>query len=365
MKNMFPQKLSTFLLQIAEHIDQFDQAGGYIALAQATELLQSSYSRGGHLITAGDETLSTKAEHLYEELVGRYSKDRESVPAVVPLRGTSPYRFIELTARCNDCVVIFAASPSPELEDCLTRLQKKGATSVVVAPFKASNTSCAIFFPQAEPVAMRVLSSLILHVLCETLETPPGLPLSFDEAAVHCQEARDLFHSCSKDGNLTAMAQELEVFTQNPQPEHRFIICCGNGGSACDAREFCEIGVAESFDNRGEGFYCIDVSQPGLLTCSANDFGYANIFSRAIEGLRGRLGLIIGISTSGNSENIRNAARTASEFSIPFLFLGGKDGGILGRESSLRYIVPAQRTARIQEVHLAVLCGLAMEIRRK
>lgn len=365
MESMFSENLSTFLLQLTEHIDQFEQAGGYTALARATEILQSCYSRGGHLITAGDEALSTKAEHLYEEFVGRYSKDRESLPAVVPLRSSAPYRFIEVTARHNDCVVFFAASPSPELENCLERLHDKGVKSIIVAPFNVTNATCAIAFSQAEPAEMRVLSSLVLHVLCETVESPPGLALSINEVANHCREARDLFRSSDLDGNLATMAQQVDAIIRNPQPEREFIVCCGNGGSACDAREFCEIGVSEPFDNRAGQLYCVDVSQPGLLTCSANDFGYANIFSRTIEGLRTRLGLIIGISTSGNSKNIRNASRAASKFSIPFLFLGGKDGGVLGSESSLRYIVPTQRTARIQEVHLAILCSLAKEIRRK
>lgn len=130
------------------------------------------------------------------------------------------------------------------------------------------------------------------------------------------------------------------------------ILACGNGGSATDAQHF----AAELV-----GHYQVD-HRPGLpvlalntdtavLTAIANDFNYNEVFARQVEAFGEEGDLIIGISTSGNSQNIIEAFKKAQEkhmFCIGFL---GKDGGALLPYCDVALIIPSNDTQRIQEMH--------------
>ena len=118
-----------------------------------------------------------------------------------------------------------------------------------------------------------------------------------------------------------------------------------------------------------------EIERPGLpaialttdsstITAIANDYAYQDIFSKQVQALGGAADLLLAISTSGNSPNVVRAVDAAHEREMKVVALTGRDGGaILGalETTDVEIRVPAERTARIQEVHLLVihtLCDL-------
>ena len=100
------------------------------------------------------------------------------------------------------------------------------------------------------------------------------------------------------------------------------------------------------------------------MTCIVNDYGYDHIFSRQIEALGTEGDIVIGISTSGNSNNINNAFRMANEKKINTIGFLGKGGGEALGLVDHSILIPSQSTARIQEMHITVghiLCELIEE----
>jgi len=101
-----------------------------------------------------------------------------------------------------------------------------------------------------------------------------------------------------------------------------------------------------------------------VMTCIVNDYGYEYIFSRQIEALGSKGDVLIGISTSGQSENVNNALRIANENELHTVGLLGKEGGAALHVASHTIVVPSQSTARIQEMHITIghiLCELIEE----
>jgi len=133
------------------------------------------------------------------------------------------------------------------------------------------------------------------------------------------------------------------------------VYACGNGGSATDSMHLCEELVGRY---RGERRPLPAVSlntDTSVLTCIANDYGYEAIFSRQIEALGQPGDLLVGFSTSGNSENIRAAFETAKAKDITTILLTGKDGGSIKAIADHSILIPSDNTARIQELHTFIL----------
>ncbi|MDH5366395.1 MAG: D-sedoheptulose 7-phosphate isomerase [Cyclobacteriaceae bacterium] len=133
------------------------------------------------------------------------------------------------------------------------------------------------------------------------------------------------------------------------------IISCGNGGSHCDAMHFAEELTGRYRDNR-KALPAIAISDPSHMSCVGNDFGFDFIFSRFIEGLGNHNDVLLGISTSGNSENVINAFNAAKEKQMKTVILTGKDGGKLAGLADVEIIVPHFGYAdRIQEIHIKII----------
>lgn len=132
------------------------------------------------------------------------------------------------------------------------------------------------------------------------------------------------------------------------------VLICGNGGSACDAMHFAEELTGRYRDHR-PALPAIALTEPGHLTCTANDYGFDAVFSRGVEAYARPGDIFIGLSTSGNSRNVVAAAKAAREKEAKvFLFLGKEGGALLGggdREIWVR----EKATERIQEVHMLAL----------
>jgi D-sedoheptulose 7-phosphate isomerase len=134
------------------------------------------------------------------------------------------------------------------------------------------------------------------------------------------------------------------------------IISCGNGGSHCDAMHFAEELSGRYRENR-PALAAMAISDPSHITCVGNDFGFNYIYSRFIEGLGAQGDVLVGISTSGNSENIIEAVKAAQLKGMKVILLTGKDGGKLASfQNTIEIRVEHFGFAdRIQEIHIKVI----------
>lgn len=135
----------------------------------------------------------------------------------------------------------------------------------------------------------------------------------------------------------------------------RTVFACGNGGSAADAQHFAaELTGRYVTDRQSYAGIALTVDT-SALTAIANDYGYDRVFSRQLEGLGRTDDVLVGISTSGNSQNVIEAMQVAKQQSIKTIALLGRDGGQLKDIADLSIIVPSDTTARIQEAHIFIL----------
>ena len=142
------------------------------------------------------------------------------------------------------------------------------------------------------------------------------------------------------------------------------ILSCGNGGSAGDAQHFSSE-LLNRFEMERPGLPAVALTtDSSTLTSIANDYDYNQVFSRQVEALGTAGDILLAISTSGNSGNILEAVKAARSREMRIVALTGRDGGKLSgllKDQDIEICVPADSTARIQEVHLLVihcLCDL-------
>ena len=139
------------------------------------------------------------------------------------------------------------------------------------------------------------------------------------------------------------------------------IFWCGNGGSAADSQHIAAEFVGRFKKDRRPLRSIALTTDSSVLTCVANDYSYEEIFSRQLDAL-GRDGdILVAITTSGKSENIKQALIQAQNMGIKTIGLLGKKGGECKDYSDISLIVPSDITARIQETHILIehlLCEL-------
>jgi D-sedoheptulose 7-phosphate isomerase len=139
------------------------------------------------------------------------------------------------------------------------------------------------------------------------------------------------------------------------------IMFCGNGGSAADCQHLAAELTGRFISDRAPLAGLALSTDSSALTCIGNDYGFADVFERQVRGLGREGDCLIGLSTSGNSENVIRAVKAANALGITTIGLLGRDGGQLARLCNHPVIVSASSTARIQEAHIFIghtLCGL-------
>lgn len=139
------------------------------------------------------------------------------------------------------------------------------------------------------------------------------------------------------------------------------LILCGNGGSASDALHFAGEIIGRFQRERVPWPALALNADVAAITAIANDYGFDNVFARQIEGHATNRDIFIGISTSGNSENVYRGAKAAQKAGVKTAALLGMDGGKIGKIVDYPMIVPSTVTARIQECHILlihILCEL-------
>ena len=163
---------------------------------------------------------------------------------------------------------------------------------------------------------------------------------------------------------LESDVEIIELFgnlLSNCLKENGTIFWCGNGGSASDSQHIAAELVGRFKKERRALRSVALTTNTSILTSVGNDYGFKEIFSRQLEALGSSGDVLVGISTSGNSENIIRAFKVAKNLGITTLALTGKDGGNLKTISDHYLIVTSESTARIQESHILIghiLCDL-------
>lgn len=133
------------------------------------------------------------------------------------------------------------------------------------------------------------------------------------------------------------------------------VYICGNGGSAADAQHFAAELVGRYLINRKALPAVAFTTDTSILTAIGNDFGYDEIFKRQVEGFVEEGDILIGISTSGNSENVQKAMIEAKKRGAKIVGLLGKDGGKCKELCDYPIIVETNRTPNIQECHITII----------
>jgi D-sedoheptulose 7-phosphate isomerase len=132
------------------------------------------------------------------------------------------------------------------------------------------------------------------------------------------------------------------------------ILICGNGGSAADAQHLAAEFVGR-FERERKALPAIALTtDTSAITALGNDYGFERIFARQVEALAGKDDLLIAISTSGNSQNVNAAVMCARQMNCKTIGLTGASGKKLASLCDASILVPAFRTARIQEAHIAI-----------
>lgn len=134
------------------------------------------------------------------------------------------------------------------------------------------------------------------------------------------------------------------------------ILFCGNGGSAADSQHLAaELVIRFRSEVNRPAINAIALTvDPSIMTAGGNDIGFENVFARSVEAYGNEGDILVGISTSGNSENVIRAVEQAKKMNLISIGLLGGNGGKLAEKCDYTVIVPSKVTARIQESHILI-----------
>jgi D-sedoheptulose 7-phosphate isomerase len=171
--------------------------------------------------------------------------------------------------------------------------------------------------------------------------------------------------NCIEQG-FNSLYQMGDFITESIQNGNK-IMLCGNGGSAADAQHLAaEMLIRLRPMNNREGVAAISLAQDtSTITACANDFGYEKLYERMVNSLGREGDCLIGITTSGNSENIILALKAAKKMGIKVFAFLGSDGGKALELCDLAFLVPSNDTGRIQEAHITAGHALMEHIEDK
>ncbi len=160
----------------------------------------------------------------------------------------------------------------------------------------------------------------------------------------------------SLDTPIIAASQLIIVALKNSNK----LMICGNGGSAADSQHIAAEFTGRFVKDRAPIAALALSTDTSALTCIGNDYSFNEVFSRQVRALGLKGDCLLGISTSGNSNNVIQAVKSAKDIGISTIGLLGRDGGQLKSLCDISVIVPSEITARIQEAHILIghtICG--------
>lgn len=157
-------------------------------------------------------------------------------------------------------------------------------------------------------------------------------------------EDKNLMNSITKTANLI-----VDVYKQNGK-----VLFCGNGGSAADAQHLAaELSGRYYYDRPPLNAEALHVNT-SYITAVANDYSFAEIYSRLVKGIGKKGDILIGLSTSGNSKNVINAFKQAKKLDIISIGFSGIGGGEMKKYCDIIFEIPSNNTPRIQECHMLI-----------
>lgn len=185
-----------------------------------------------------------------------------------------------------------------------------------------------------------------------------------DPFSMAFSDARAAIDAISGDRAAAAVLERLPKLIASCFKSGGKVLICGNGGSMCDAMHFAEE-LTGRFRSDRPALPAIALADPSHLTCVGNDYGFEQVFSRAVEAYGRQGDVLIVLSTSGNSPNIVRAIEAAKERGLTTLALLGRDGGRCKGKAGHEVIFPGETSERIQELHMIVLHTIVAEVERE
>lgn len=156
------------------------------------------------------------------------------------------------------------------------------------------------------------------------------------------------------EATVPAMEAIVDVMAESLRSGGK-IISCGNGGSLCDATHFAEELTGRFRGNRIP-LPAMSINDPAYMTCTGNDFDFKDIFGRWVEAFGKKGDVLLGITTSGNSENIVRAAQAARAAGMKVVALTAKGDTRIKKLADVCLEAPrTPHSDRIQEIHIKVI----------
>jgi D-sedoheptulose 7-phosphate isomerase len=174
--------------------------------------------------------------------------------------------------------------------------------------------------------------------------------LKSDAAIAAFENAARSLQSVCSSSYPSQISEAIDLLVERLSAGNKLLVC-GNGGSAADAMHICAELVGRFFRER-QALPAIALNtDPAVLTAWSNDYNYRSVFSRQVEALAKPGDVVWGISTSGNSENVVAALRTARALGASTIAMTGQGGGAMAPYADVLLAVPLSVTPRIQEAH--------------
>lgn len=173
------------------------------------------------------------------------------------------------------------------------------------------------------------------------------------EIKAQLAEQRSLLQLIEND--LTSLIADAVQLLVDTFASGSKLLVMGNGGSAADAQHFAAEMVGRFLMERRALPAIALTTDTSALTAIGNDYGFDMVFSRQVEALARPGDVVVGISTSGNSENIALALQSARKLGCRTIALLGRDGGKIRDLVDIPLVIPSSATPRIQEGHITVI----------
>lgn len=192
-----------------------------------------------------------------------------------------------------------------------------------------------------------------------TSPSPVGIAL-----AAYLDDSIAVLHRTAETVDAAVVGRAIDAVA-DALGSGRALLVCGNGGSASDAQHITGELVGRFLkERRGLKAICLS-SNPAVLTAWANDYSYETVFSRQVEAYGEPGGVLLGISTSGNSANVVEAFQAARQAGMTTIALTGEGGGKLAALSDILLAVPSRHTPLIQQAHICLYHFLCERIEER
>ena len=170
-------------------------------------------------------------------------------------------------------------------------------------------------------------------------------------------EAEATLHEFRTNPANIELLERIGMLIANCFENRGRVFCCGNGGSMADALHFAEECTGRFKEDR-QPYPALALGEATHLSCVSNDYGFDHVFSRQVDAFGHDGDVLIMLTTSGNSQNLIEAAKAAKKRGVITVGIVGRGGGKLATLCDLLLDVPGQSSDRIQEIHMMALHAL-------